>query len=237
MKKLLIIALSISISPFSTSDARDTLFVWFGGEFQGNNWKDTTFAGVDEWIDMPVYFSGNSINVVVADMCLPLGINKSYLDQFNADSCLARGPAALWDLWDFTNLNDEFQSNWASLSFLGWAECAGQLDWNCIRANPDSAILGLSFRIHTIADTNMYDQTICNALGPGIDPVQGTANAGDSLGTSVGFEVVQNFACITFRHPGPVPTLNEWGMLILALILLAAGTVAVVRRRAVTEKT
>ena len=29
----------------------------------------------------------------------------------------------------------------------------------------------------------------------------------------------------------PVPTLSEWGMLIMALLLLAIGTVAVVRKR------
>ena len=29
----------------------------------------------------------------------------------------------------------------------------------------------------------------------------------------------------------PIPTLSEWGMIILALLLLAAGTVAVIRKR------
>ena len=28
-----------------------------------------------------------------------------------------------------------------------------------------------------------------------------------------------------------IPTLSEWGMIVLALLLLAAGTVAVIRRR------
>jgi hypothetical protein len=31
--------------------------------------------------------------------------------------------------------------------------------------------------------------------------------------------------------PQPIPTLNEWGLLILGLLLMAAGTVAVIRRR------
>ncbi|UCC78593.1 MAG: IPTL-CTERM sorting domain-containing protein [Candidatus Zixiibacteriota bacterium] len=34
----------------------------------------------------------------------------------------------------------------------------------------------------------------------------------------------------------PIPTLSEWGMLILALLLLATGTVAVMRRRRVIAK-
>ncbi|UCE66793.1 MAG: IPTL-CTERM sorting domain-containing protein [Candidatus Zixiibacteriota bacterium] len=36
---------------------------------------------------------------------------------------------------------------------------------------------------------------------------------------------------ITSQEEEDIPTLNEWGMLILALLLLAAGTIAVVRRR------
>jgi hypothetical protein len=41
-----------------------------------------------------------------------------------------------------------------------------------------------------------------------------------------------------YYHQYPIPTLSEWGMIILALLLLAAGTVAVVRRRkAITEGT
>ena len=39
--------------------------------------------------------------------------------------------------------------------------------------------------------------------------------------------------CETFTCPDSpeIPTLSEWGMLIMALLLLAIGTVAVVRRR------
>ena len=36
---------------------------------------------------------------------------------------------------------------------------------------------------------------------------------------------------ITGEEQADIPTLNEWGMIILALLLLAAGTIAVVRRR------
>jgi hypothetical protein len=35
----------------------------------------------------------------------------------------------------------------------------------------------------------------------------------------------------------PVPTLSEWGMLIMALLLLAAGTTAIVRRKKAAFKT
>jgi hypothetical protein len=35
----------------------------------------------------------------------------------------------------------------------------------------------------------------------------------------------------------PVPTLSEWGLLIMSLLLLAAGTIAVVRRREAASRT
>lgn len=47
-------------------------------------------------------------------------------------------------------------------------------------------------------------------------------------------ECVTTSLDLAFVITGPeedIPTLNEWGMLILALLLLAAGTIAVVRRR------
>jgi hypothetical protein len=37
--------------------------------------------------------------------------------------------------------------------------------------------------------------------------------------------------CITSEPEADVPTLNEWGMIILVLLLLTAGTITVVRRR------
>ena len=36
---------------------------------------------------------------------------------------------------------------------------------------------------------------------------------------------------LTIMEPNPIPTVSEWGMLILGLLLLMAGTVAVIRRR------
>jgi hypothetical protein len=62
----------------------------------------------------------------------------------------------------------------------------------------------------------------------------------DVIGTDVIVEGWIEHECVTtsldlaFVITGPeedIPTLNEWGMLILALLLLAAGTIAVVRRR------
>jgi len=231
MKRLVLILALLSVCFFAGAEAQDGLYVWFGGEFQGGVWHDTVYAPVDEWVDIPVYFSGSSTNVVVAGMCLPLGINKAYVDQFDIVSCQEFAPFSQWYIGNFTNFNDEFQPGWASLTYNGlaclWPPC------NYFRADPDTAILGLKFRIHAKLDSSLVNQTICNALGAGYDPIQGLANASDSIGTE--FNITQHFACVKFAEepPEPVPTLSEWGMLIMGLLLLAIGTVAVIRRRRV----
>lgn len=45
------------------------------------------------------------------------------------------------------------------------------------------------------------------------------------------FTVSMDLAFVITTEPEAIPTLNEWGMIILALLLLAAGTIAVIRRR------
>ncbi|MCD6161347.1 MAG: IPTL-CTERM sorting domain-containing protein [candidate division Zixibacteria bacterium] len=45
------------------------------------------------------------------------------------------------------------------------------------------------------------------------------------------FEVSMDLAFVITTTPEAIPTLNEWGMIILALLLLAAGTIAIIRRR------
>jgi hypothetical protein len=83
VKKLILVTLISSVFVFSSAGAQDTLYVWFGGEFQGELWNDTVFADTGEWIDIPVYFRAGSSGVSVGDFCLPLGINKGYINLFN----------------------------------------------------------------------------------------------------------------------------------------------------------
>ena len=39
------------------------------------------------------------------------------------------------------------------------------------------------------------------------------------------------FGC---ANAGPIPTVSEWGLLVMTLLILTAGTVVLMRRRAVT---
>ncbi len=57
-------------------------------------------------------------------------------------------------------------------------------------------------------------------------------------GNSTGFFTTSDTLYVLVQAANPIPTLSEWGMGILALLLLAAGTAAVVRRPATpTAKT
>ena len=135
-------------------------------------------------------------------MCLPLGINKDYLDQFDADSCQLHDVFTQWDISNFANLYNDFQPNHVSLSFVGWDNVFPPYIYNYLHADPDSAKLDLSFRVHAISDTGLINQTVCDALVPGWDTAQGWANAGDSLGSGFGYEVMTYYACVAFSGGG-----------------------------------
>jgi hypothetical protein len=183
-----------------TSFGRDTLFVWVGGTFNGSTWNNTITVDPGEWIDVPVYLRGGTPHVYAADLCLPLGIQKAYADSFNAAQSQIFYPFTNWDGAYFTNFNDEYEPGWASLSFVGLSRISPPYD------NPyfhsDTVFLGFVFRIQTTDNINLLGRRICNALGSGLDPVQGIANAGDTLGSGIGYEVFQRFACIQFGPPG-----------------------------------
>jgi F0F1-type ATP synthase assembly protein I len=43
--------------------------------------------------------------------------------------------------------------------------------------------------------------------------------------------VSDNISVLLNINAEPIPTLSEWGMIVLALLILSVGTVAVIRRR------
>jgi Zn-dependent M28 family amino/carboxypeptidase len=49
--------------------------------------------------------------------------------------------------------------------------------------------------------------------------------------SQTGAALVAILARVDFENPDPIPTLSEWGLLILALTLLLAGTIGIIRRR------
>jgi hypothetical protein len=198
MKILVKFAAALSLYAFSQVTAQnDTLYVWFGGEFQGEMWHDTVYAPIGDWIDIPVFFSGSSYDVVVGDMVIPLGINKDFIDQFDSLSCQVHGVLVQWDYADFIHFNDEFQPNWASLSFVGIADHLPPYDSNWLFTGPDSLQLCLSYRVHTVEDTGLIDQTICDAVGMGWDLFNGPGVAGDTIGV-IPYEIIPYFACVKF---------------------------------------
>jgi hypothetical protein len=86
------------------------------------------------------------------------------------------------------------------LTFLGWFDVGGGSN-SPFSPSEDSALLGLSFSIHMVSDDSLPGQLICDALGSGLDPVQGQARSGDEFGSAIDYVIVQNFACVKFA-PG-----------------------------------
>ncbi len=90
-----------------------------------------------------------------------------------------------------------------------------------------------SIRLHYLSidfdvEPDASDQVVF--IDPTYDDINGLVLFGLTDGLT-GFTPAFVPGTITYIDPADVPTLNEWGMIILALLILATGTVAVIRRR------
>jgi hypothetical protein len=190
IKKLMV----LMVLALCVGAAASNLNIWIGGDFEQGEWNNTMNISPDQWVDIPVYVAGEDASVFLADMMFPLGINKIYVDQFADTSCRVYYPFTEWDVADFVNFNDEFEEGWSSLSFLGLARISSEEHpWG----QWESPALAISFRVHIKDDFQETDEAVFDALGPGLDPRQGNANAGDTLG-GAGFSINQHFCGITY---------------------------------------
>ncbi len=193
-KKLLVL---LVLLPFAAAGAT-SVNLWIGGEFTGELWTDVMNVSPGEWVDIPVYAMGENQDVEIANMMIPLGINKAYLDQFNIDDCRTYSSIADWDLDLFVNLNDEYQEGWTSLSFLGFANIASEDNpWG--HWTVPTKIL--TFRVHVVDNEQLLDMAAEDAIGPGEDIKQGVANIGDISG-NIGYTVNQYYASLLFVTTG-----------------------------------
>jgi len=193
-KKLLVL---LVLLPFAAVNAA-SVNLWIGGEFTGDLWTDVMNVSPGEWVDIPVYAMGESQDVNIADMMIPLGINKAYLDEFNIDDCRSYSSIADWDLDLFVNLNDEYQEGWTSLSFLGFANVVSEDNAWGHWTMPTKI---LTFRAHVVDNEQLLDMVAEDAIGPGEDIRQGKANIGDVSGNA-GYTVNQNYASFHFVATG-----------------------------------
>jgi len=179
--------------PFAAGSAT-SVNLWIGGEFTGDLWTDVMNVSPGAWVDIPVYAMGENPNVDIADIMFPLGINKIYLDQFNIENCGTYGSVSDWDLDLFVNLNDEYQEGWTSLSFLGFANVVSE---NNPWGHWEVPTKILTFSVHVVEGDQFLDMVVPDAIGPGEDIKQGTANIGDISGNS-GYTVNQYYASLHF---------------------------------------
>jgi len=192
-----IMLLMIIFSGAALAQTPDTAYFWAGGSFDDEyQWHDTIYSGVNLWIDIPVYFMGGP-DVAVENLNFPLAVRYDLIDEFNQDSCQMFYPLTSWYSHQFLNYNDDTHPTnpnppgYHSLSFFGWA--------NGLDSGPflrsDVPLHILSFRVHVKHDTMLSDQTFCDVLTPGIDPVRGPAYAGDSTGSII-YPIYLSHSCL-----------------------------------------
>jgi hypothetical protein len=190
IKKSLVMLLLI---PLATG-AATSIDLWYGGDFDNITWNDAMNVVPGTWVDIPVYARGEVLDINVADLMIPLGIQKLYIDQFNIDECRTFYPLTEWDVSTFVNLNDEYEEGWASLSYLGFARIVSEdSPWG----HWETPTRILTFNVHIVENDALLNQVIEDAIGPGYDLRQGLANAGDIEGNQ-GYALNQHFAMMDF---------------------------------------
>ena len=115
---LLLVVFIISSASFAIAQ-QDTLklYVFYGG-FYG----DPIQVGLNEWFELPVsLFTEGELSI--HDCLLNLGINRSYVADFNGGTYLLPGscPFDIADIVGHFTPYSEF-SNWFVVSFLAFAE-------------------------------------------------------------------------------------------------------------------
>ena len=191
MTKKLIVLLALLIAVNVSAAEVD---IWFGGDFDSGVWNNSMNVAPDTWIDIPVYIKGDNKSVYISDMMISLGINKTYIDQFDIDNCFTSSSLSGWDVSLFSNFNDEFETAWASLSFIGFSRISSRNNSWGYWAAPTHI---LTFRVHSTNAFLNTDEIIVDAIGAGLDPFQGAANVGDTTGAG-GYTVNLHFASMFY---------------------------------------
>ncbi len=126
--------------------------------------------------------------------------------------------------YDWDENYDEFMVGDDYLRMIGFHDLGDDdnppLHTNSIRLH----YLSIDFNVEPSAPSQVI------FIDPANDDINGPVLFGLTDGIT-GFTPAFVPGTITYISPADVPTLSEWGMIILALLILATGTIAVIRRR------
>jgi hypothetical protein len=201
MKKLLALTfvLLLAIGAFA-QDRPDMLF--FVGTVDGS---DLT-VGINKWIPIKVWYQAtdqlddSSRPVQGADLCMPLGINNCFVDQFDQAACTDYYPLTGWDSHTFQNYNENYMNDgtcdWDSWSFQGYAELSDPYESPLMDVQGSPTHI-MTFLIHTVDDPAFVGNTYDNCIGPGEDITNGPPNCGDPRGGN-GYDCIITYSQFYF---------------------------------------
>jgi hypothetical protein len=207
------------------TDTRDPdVYIWIG---RSNGLPLEVQIG--QVVDIDVYVQ-TADSVFGGDLHVPLGADTQYVANL-----LGQTQGQLYyplDNWDVVEFMQTYNSppnpaGWMSQSLMGWRWIYSPTPPSYLYFSSPTKIA--SFAVEFVNDSSLMGQTV-SCLGIGEHPSGWPLWVGDTLGIN-GYTVSATVSDIHFYDPTAIPTLSEWGMLILALLLLVAGTVAVVRKK------
>ena len=148
-------------------------------------------------------FAMTTEDVYAGDAHLCLGTNDSYIDSLLSNT---EGTQYYpFTDWDFHTFSQPYGSppnpiGWSSQSFSGIARTNSQSDSPWLHLSTPTQVL--TYVVKAANDSSLIGSTV-NAIGPGISPLQGPSNAGDTLGLSF-YPVLEFFSPFYFRGAGTV---------------------------------
>jgi hypothetical protein len=201
MKKLLALTfvLLFAIGAFA-QERPDMLF--FIGTVDGSNLT----VGINKWIPVKVWYQAtdqvddSGKPVEGADLCMPLGINNCYVDEFNTAACTSFYPLTGWDSYYFDGLNENWMNDgtcdWDSYSFQGFAETSQPYE-SPLMGEQSVPTHIITFLVHTVDEASLVGNTYEDCIGPGDDPLSGPPNCGDPTG-GPGYDCILTYSPFFF---------------------------------------
>ncbi|MCP4582274.1 MAG: carboxypeptidase regulatory-like domain-containing protein [candidate division Zixibacteria bacterium] len=185
------------------------IMIWAGGLFDDCRWIDTMDIYPGMRLEIPLYFLtqesayGNNIKY-------PLAINNAYIDSFATDDCEYHYPFVHWASCSFGNLHEDYMidssgNTWDSYSFVGFRDLLYPPYGPFLNSEPgDPPLLGLTFVVYVSSFTDLSNELVTDAIGPGYDPVSGPARIGDPEG-GPGYRLAQYFSHLRFINTEYTP--------------------------------
>ena len=207
MKKVVLTAVLMILAAGLVPAQQDIAYLWAGGHFdESYNWNDTIMIAADEWLDVPIYFSGGP-NIWSSMLFYPFGARYDIIDSFDISGCSSdywpfNSGEHGWSQRYFGDYNDDTNPvhpnppGYHSLSFIGFAHSVW-FDSDYLHSEIPVHIL--DFRVHVTENLPWNDTLLSDIFIEGQDYISGgPIEVTDSM-QWIDYPVVSSYAWVRIQ--------------------------------------